>query len=199
MTFSSTARNQARRPRRPGDVRHDGVAVDPAAMLDDVPAPARAGAVDPTPVVCQEVLLLRARTDCPHCGQRTAVFAMMGLPEFEIDNAPTTLLRRLSALPPVIDKAVRDFGRGHWRRDLSQQARGAHWHSHCERCHARIGETFTLGADGPFRPALYRQRHAIRSKRLSGPFVLDGAQRQVSAPLLAWLEWQRQREARAAD
>ena len=197
MTFSSTPRNQARQPRRPGDVRHDPIAVDSTELLDDVHQGAKAAGADVAPVLCQDVLLLRARVDCPKCEQRTAVLAMMGLPEFEIENAPTTLLRRISNLPPAIDKAVREFSKGRWRRDLSEKARGAHWHSHCERCSARLGETFTLGAEGPFRPKLYKQRIAIKSMRLAGPFVLDGVQRQVSPPMLGWLEWLRQREAKA--
>lgn len=197
MTFSSTHRTSARRPRRPGDAKHDPIAVDAADLLDDVPQGAQAKGSAGAPVVCQEVLLLRARTDCPKCGERTAVFAMMGLPEFEIDNAPTTLLRRISALPPALEKAVREFSKGRWRRDQSEKAPGAHWHSHCERCNARLGETFTLGADGPFRPALYKQRIAIKPLRLAGPYVLDGVQRQLSPPMLGWLEWHRLREAKA--
>lgn len=147
--------------------------------------------------MCQEVLLLRALTDCPKCSGRTPVFAMMGLPEFEVDDDPTTLLRRIAALPPALDKAMRDFSKGRWRRDQSAKARGAHWHSHCALCAARLGETFTLGADGPFQPALYKQRVAIKAMRLPGPLVLDGVQRQFSAPMVGWLDWLRQREAKA--
>jgi hypothetical protein len=197
MTFTSTNRTRARRPRRPGDVRHDPIAVDEAALLDDVHSRARAEGSNSAPVLCQEVLLLRALTDCPKCGERTPVFAMMGLPEFEIDNEPTTMLRRIGSLPPAVDKAVREFSKGAWRRDQSAKANGAHWHSHCTRCAARLGETFTLGAEGPFRPALYKQRAAIRTMRLPGPFVLDSVQRHFSAPMLGWLEWHRQREAKA--
>ncbi|MDP1534542.1 MAG: hypothetical protein Q8N44_14040 [Rubrivivax sp.] len=198
MSQSSTSRNSARRPRRPGDVKHDPLAVDDAGLLDDAHKSAKRGSPGAAPVVCQELLLLRALTDCPHCGERTPVFAMMGLPEFEIENAPTTLLRRITTLPPEVDKAAREHSKGCWRRDQSANASGAHWHSHCARCAARLGETFTLGAEGPFHPALYKQRVAIKALRLTGPFVLEGVQRQPSLPLLAWLEWQRQREANAA-
>lgn len=162
-------------------------------MLDDV----RASSL-PGPVVCQQLLLLRALADCPKCGRRTPVFAMMGTPEFEIENTPTTLLRRLSSLPAEVEKAAREFSRGHWRRDHSEGVRGAHWHSHCRHCAARLGESFTLGNDGPFRPRLYKQRAGIKAMRLQGPFVLPGALRRESLPLLAWLEWQRQREGGAA-
>ncbi len=142
-------------------------------------------------------MLLRAGVDCPKCGGRTPVFAMMGLPEFEVENAPTTLLRRIVSLPPAVDKAVRDFSKGRWRRDQSAQVAGAHWHSHCARCGARLGESFTLGPEGPFRPRLYKQRVAIKRERLPGPFVLDGVHRQPNLPMLGWLEWLNQREAKA--
>lgn len=198
MSVKSTSRTHTRRPRRPGDARHDPAAVDEGALLDDVHDDARHAGASPLPVVCQEVLLLRALADCPVCGRRTPVFAMMGLPEFEVENAPTTLLRRIAALPAEVEHAVRDYGGGAWRRDQSEKARGAHWHSHCRHCAARLGEAFVLGPDGPFRPALYKQRAAIRSMRLQGPFVLKGVQRHESLPMLAWLEWQRQRAARAA-
>ena len=197
MSFSSTSRTSARRPRRPGDVRHDPVAVDEGGLLDDLKDESHHPGDGAAPVLCQEVWLLRAGADCPKCGKRTPVFAMMGMPEFEVENAPTTLLRRIAALPAKVDKAVREFGGGHWRRDKSEKARGAHWHSHCKGCGARIGETFTLGPDGPFRPRLYKERIAIKSLRLPGPFVLDDVHRQRSLPMLAWLEWQRQREDKA--
>lgn len=198
MSVTGSSRTHSRRPRRPGDARHDPDAVDTASLLDDVHDDPRHSGASPQPVVCQEVLLLRALTDCPRCGARTPVFAMMGLPEFEVDNAPTTLLRRIASLPPEIEHAVRGFGRSAWRRDQSEKASGAHWHSHCTHCAARLGEAFVLGAAGPFQPRLYKQRAAIRSQRLRGPFVLKGVQRQDSLPMLAWLEWQRQRESRAA-
>lgn len=197
MTFTTSTRTRARRPRRPGDVRHDPFAVAEPALLDDGHKVAAPRNGESPPVVCQDLLLLRALVDCPQCGERTPVFAMMGLPEFEVENDPTTLLRRIAALPVAVDKAVREFSKGLWRRDHSLKASGANWHSHCTRCHARLGETFTLGAAGPFRPTLYRQRAAIKSLRLAGPFVLDGVQRQYSSPMLGWLEWQRQRDAKA--
>lgn len=166
-------------------------------MLDDVSARANGRGSGSEPMVCQAVYLLRALTDCPKCGGRTPVFAMLGLPEFEVDNDPTTVVRRIGALPSQLEKAVREFGDGGWRRDKSEKVSGSHWHSHCKRCAARLGESFTLGPDGPFQPRLYKQRVAIKTQRLSGPFVLDGAQRQRSLPMLAWLEWHRQREAKA--
>ena len=196
MTFSSTSRNSARRPRRPGDARHDPGAVDAGALLDDLHPGAKRGSAYAAPVLCQELLLLRAGADCPQCGQRTPVFAMMGLPEFEIENAPTTLLRRILTLPPAVDKAAREFSKGRWRRDQSAKVSGAHWHSHCARCAARLGESFTLGPQGPFRPRLYQQRMAIKLLRLPGPFVLEGVQRQPSLSMLGWLEWLHQREAK---
>jgi hypothetical protein len=197
MTSSTTARSSARRPRRPGTLKHDPLALDGATLQDGAAPDAQSGRAGSLPVVCQELLLLRAGVDCPHCGQRTPVFAMMGLPEFEVDNAPTTLIRRIASLPPAVDKAVREFSKGRWRLDASAKVSGAHWHSHCARCDARIGESFTLGAEGPFRPALYQQRIAIKALRLTGSFVLAGAQRQTSLPLLGWLEWWNQREAKA--
>ena len=197
MSSSSASHSRTRRPRRPGDVRHDPVAVDEGAMLDDVSARANGRGSGSEPMVCQAVYLLRALTDCPKCGGRTPVFAMLGLPEFEVDNDPTTVVRRIGALPSQLEKAVREFGDGGWRRDKSEKVSGSHWHSHCKRCAARLGESFTLGPDGPFQPRLYKQRVAIKTQRLSGPFVLDGAQRQRSLPMLAWLEWHRQREAKA--
>ncbi len=197
MSLNRSSRNSTRRPRRPGDFKHDPDAVDESALLDDVhEQPGHEGASS-RPVLCQQLVLLRVLTDCPKCSGRTPVFAMMGTPEFEIENTPTTLLRRISSLPGEVDKAVRDFSQGHWRSDQSEKARGAHWHSHCKHCAARLGETFTLGADGPFQPRLYKQRMAIKALRLTGPFVLKGVQRQSSLPLLAWLEWYRQREAGA--
>lgn len=194
MTTSSNPRSSARRPRRPGDVRHDPLAVDSHTLRDD----RQPGAGERTPVLCQELLLLRAGVACPKCGKRTPVFAMMGLPEFEVENAPTTLLRRIAALPLEVDKAVREFGKGCWRRDQSVQVRGAHWHSHCAGCGARLGESFTLGSDGPFQPRLYKQRMAIKAMRLSGPFVLEGVQRQPNMAMLGWLQWLNQREAKAS-
>lgn len=197
MSFSSTSRTSARRPRRPGDLKHDPLAVDESALLDDLHKGAKRGSAHAAPVVCQELLLLRALADCPHCGERTPVFALMGLPEFEIENAPTTLLRRITTLPSEVDKAAREYSKGLWRRDQSAKASGTHWHSHCARCSARLGESFTLGTDGPFHPELYKQRVAIKMFRLRGPFVLEGVQRQPSLSLLGWLEWMRQREAKA--
>ncbi len=198
MSDNSKSRIGARRPRRPGDLRHDPLAIDEGALRDDQRSAGKRGSASGAPVICQELLLLRAGVDCPKCSQRTPVFAMMGLPEFEVENAPTTLLRRISALPPDVDKAVREFGKGCWRRDQSVKVAGAHWHSHCARCAARLGETFTLGAEGPFRPRLYKQRAAIKPLRLAGPFVLEGVQRQPNLPMLAWLEWLNGREAKAA-
>lgn len=197
MTSNSTSRSSARRPRRPGDVRHDPGAIDAGALLDELQPAAQRGSSSGEPVLCQELLLLRASVDCPKCGQRTPVFAMMGQPEFEVENAPTTLLRRIVMLPPAVDKAAREFSKGRWRRDQSAKVSGAHWHSHCARCAARLGESFTLGPEGPFRPKLYKQRIAIKLVRLPGPFVLEGVQRQPSLPMLGWLEWLNQREAKA--
>jgi hypothetical protein len=167
-------------------------------LLDDLRPAARRGSATGAPVVCQQLLLLRANVDCPRCGRRTPVFAMMGQPEFEVENAPTTLLRRIVTLPPAVDKAARDFSKGRWRRDHSAKVGGAHWHSHCARCAARLGESFTLGPEGPFRPRLYKERMAIKLVRLPGPFVLEGVQRQPSLPMLGWLEWLNHREAKAA-
>lgn len=195
MSSNSTPRSSARRPRRPGDVKHDPLAVDADTMLDDV-QPAKRGGARGSPVLCQELLLLRAGVDCPHCGQRTPVFAMMGLPEFEVQNAPTTLLRQIVTLPPDVDKAARLFSKGRWRSDQSAKGSGAHWLSHCARCAARLDEGFTLGPEGPFRPRLYKQRIAIGLLRLPGPFVLEGVQRQPNLPMLGWLEWHNQRGMR---
>lgn len=197
MSSNSTPRSSARRPRRPGDIRHDPLAVDADAMLDDL-QPARRGSARGAPLLCQELLLLRAGVDCPQCSQRTPVFAMMGLPEFEVQNAPTTLLRGIVALPPAVDKAARAFSRGLWRGDQSAKGSGAHWLSHCARCAARLDEGFTLGPEGPFRPRLYKQRIAIKLLRLSGPFVLEGVQPVPSLPMLGWLDWHNRREATAA-
>lgn len=166
-------------------------------MLDDA-HPAKRGSAGGAPVVCQELLLLRAGALCPKCGERTPVFAMMGLPEFEVQNAPSTLLRRIQGLPPAVDKAAREFSKGRWRSDQSvNKASGAHWLSHCARCEARLDENFTLGTDGPFQPRLYKDRRAITMLRLAGPFVLEGVQRQPSLPMLGWLDWYTQREAKA--
>ncbi len=197
MNSSRTSLSTARRPRRPGDVRHDPDAINSEVLRDDQPG-AKRGSAHGAPVVCQEILLLRAGVDCPKCAQRTPVFAMMGLPEFEVENAPTTLLRRLETLPPAVDKAAREFSRGRWRRDQSLKVSGAHWHSHCARCAARLGETFTLGPDGPFRPKLYKQRIAIKAMRLPGPFVLENVQRQPNLAMLGWLQWFNQRESKPA-
>ena len=197
MSSNSNTHSSARRPRRPGDVKHDPLAVDADSLLDDA-LPAKRGSARGAPVLCQELLLLRAGVDCPHCGARTPTFAMMGLPEFEVQNAPTTLLRRIVNLPPEVDKAARAFSKGRWRNDhRSSKASGALWLSHCARCDARLDESFTLGPDGPFRPRLYRQRVAIKMKRLPGPFVLDGAQRQPNLPMLGWLDWHNERERKA--
>lgn len=198
MSSNSTSHSSARRPRRPGDIRHDPLAVDADTMLDDL-RPAKRGSATGAPVVCQELLLLRAGVDCPQCGARTPVFAMMGLPEFEVQNAPTTLLRRILTLPPAVDKAAREFSRGRWRNDQgASKGSGAHWLSHCARCAARLDESFTLGPDGPFRPRLYKERVAIKLLRLPGPFVLESVQRQPNLPMLGWLDWHNQREAKPA-
>lgn len=197
MSSNSTSRSSARRPRRPGDVKHDPLAVDADTLLDDV-KPFKRGSAHGAPVVCQELLLLRAGVDCPQCGGRTPVFAMMGLPEFEVQNAPTTLLHRIETLPPEVDKAARAFSKGRWRNDPGAgNGKGAHWLSHCARCGTRLAETFTLGPDGPFRPRLYPQRAAIRLERMVGPFVLERVQRLPSLPMLDWLDWHNQRERRA--
>ncbi len=200
MSTNSTSRSSARRPRRPGDVKHDPLAIDTATMLDDL-QPAKGGSATGAPVVCQELLLLRAGANCPLCGQRTPVFAMMGLPEFEVQNAPTTLLRRIAALPPDVDKTARVFSKGRWRNDQgASKGSGMHWLSHCARCEARLDENFTLGPDGPFHPRLYKHRLAIKLQRLTGPFVLERVQQVPSLPMLSWLEWHngRQRRAHAA-
>ncbi len=196
MSTYNTSRSSARRPRRPGDVRHDPLAVAAETLLDDA-QPARGGSARGAPVMCQELLLLRAGVDCPQCGQRTPVFAMMGLPEFEVQNAPTTLLRGIAMLPPDVDKAARAFSRGRWRNDRGAKGSGAHWLSHCARCETRLDENFTLGAEGPFQPRLYKQRMAIKLQRMTGPFVLSGVQRLPSLPMLSWLEWHNQRQLRA--
>ncbi|MCZ4316242.1 hypothetical protein O4H66_22820 [Comamonadaceae bacterium G21597-S1] len=197
MNSNSAPHSSARRPRRPGDVKHDPLAVDADTMLDDV-QPAKRGGARGVPVMCQELLLLRAGADCPQCGGRTPVFAMMGLPEFEVQNAPSTLLRRIVNLPPEVDKAVRAFSKGRWRNDhRASRTSGALWLSHCARCDARLDEDFTLGDDGPFRPRLYKQRVAIKMERLPGPFVLDGAQRLPNLPMLSWLDWHNDRERKA--
>jgi len=178
-------------------VKHDPVAVDAQEMLDDA-HPAKRGSARGAPVVCQELLLLRAGADCSECGERTPVFSMMGLPEFEVQNAPSTLLRRILTLPPAVDKAAREFSKGRWRVDQSAtSASGAHWLCHCARCNARLDENFTLGAEGPFQPRLYKDRRAITLLRLQGPFVLEGVQRQPSLPMLGWLDWHTQRRAKA--
>lgn len=196
----SSAASASRRPRRPGDARHDPDGLNEAELLDEHPAPRRAGSNAREPVACSEVWLLRARTDCPKCGGRSAVFAMIGRPEFDTADRPSTLLCRIAELPPALDHAVRTFGKGRWRRDRSERAAGAHWHSHCERCDARIGEAHTLGPKGPFQPRLYKQRIAIRHEVVRGPFVLADAQRQASPALLAWMDWLtlRARKARPA-
>ncbi|MEO7938290.1 MAG: hypothetical protein ABIR55_06670 [Burkholderiaceae bacterium] len=186
----------SRRPRRPGGIKHDPVAVDADSLLDDAHPPKR-GSARAAPVLCQELLLLRAGVDCPQCGGRTPVFALMGLPEFEVQNAPTTLLRRIAALPPDVDKAARAFSKGRWRNDQGAKGGGAHWLSHCTHCAARLDEGFTLGADGPFQPRLYQQRMAIKMDRLPGPFVLEDVQCLPSLPMLAWLEWHNQRQMNA--
>jgi hypothetical protein len=192
MRSSSTSR----RPRRPGDVKHDPVAVDAATLLDDAHPPKR-GSARGAPVLCQELLMLRAGVDCPQCGGRTPVFALMGLPEFEVQNAPTTLLRGIANLPASVDKAARAFSKGRWRGDQGAKGSGAHWLSHCTHCEARLDENFTLGADGPFQPRIYRQRVAIKMERLQGPFVLEGVRRQPSLPMMAWVEWHNERHMRA--
>lgn len=197
MTSNSTSHSSARRPRRPGDVKHDPLAIDTDTMLDDL-QPAKRGSATGAPVVCQELLLLRAGVECPRCGQRTPVFAMMGLPEFEVQNAPTTMLRRIATLPPEVDKTARVFSKGRWRNDQGAgQGSGSHWLSHCARCKARLDENFTLGPDGPFQPRLYKQRMAIKLERIAGPFVLERVQRSPSLPMLGWLEWHNERQRKA--
>jgi hypothetical protein len=193
-------RSPARRPRRPGDARHDPVAVDDQELLDDHPHTAT-GSTAAVPLLCQDALLLRARTDCPKCGERTAAFALMGLPEFETDGHDAVLLRRLSALPVAVDKAVRAFAGPLWRLDGSRAVKGSHWHSHCERCGARLGEVFLHGPQGPFRPRLYKERAAIRAKRVTGPFVFGAARAVLNPAMVDWLAWFRQREDKqqAAD
>jgi hypothetical protein len=150
------------------------------------------------PVMCSQVVLLRARIDCPECGGRTPVYAMLGLPEFETAERPSSMLRRISALPAELDKTVRAFGAGRWRRNKSQAVPGAHWHSHCHRCDARLGEAFVLGPDGPFQPTLYKERRAIASERVPGPFVLDGVQRAPSRQMMAWMDWTQRLSAKRA-
>ena len=199
MNSNSTSRSSARRPRRPGDVKHDPLAVDADTLLDDAHPPKR-GSAGSAPVLCQDLLLLRAGVDCPRCGGRTPVFALMGLPEFEVQNAPTTLLRRIARLPPAVDKAARAFSKGRWRADQGSKGgggAGAHWLSHCTHCAARLDENFTLGADGPFQPRIFKQRVAIKMERLQGPFVLEGVQRLPSLPMLGWLQWHNQRLMKA--
>ncbi|MEO7940428.1 MAG: hypothetical protein ABIR55_17500, partial [Burkholderiaceae bacterium] len=113
-------------------------------------------------------------------------------------NAPTTLLRHITTLPPAADKAARAFSKGRWHNSQdSSGAGGAHWLSHCGRCDARLDEGFTLGPDGPFHPRLYKHRKAITLERLSGPFVLEHVQNVPSLPLLSWLEWHNDRQRRA--
>jgi hypothetical protein len=198
MSSNSNPHSSARRPRRPGDVKHDPLAVDTDTMLDDL-KPAKRGSATGAPVVCQELILLRAGVDCPQCGERTPVFAMLGLPEFEVQNAPTTMLRRIVHLPPDVDKAARGFSKGRWRNDqAASKGTGAHWLSHCARCAARLDEGFTLGTDGPFHPRLYKERIAIKMQRLTGPFVLDRVQRAPSLPMLGWLDWHNDRERKAS-
>lgn len=185
----------SRRPRRPGDVKHDPVALNADILLDDAHPPKR-GSARGAPVLCQELLMLRAGVDCPQCGGRTPVFALMGLPEFEVQNAPTTLLRGIAKLPAAVDKSARAFSKGRWRGDQGAKGSGAHWLSHCAHCDARLDEGFTLGPEGPFQPRLYKQRVAIKVERLQGPFVLEDVQRQPSLPMMAWLEWHNQRHMR---
>ena len=170
-------------------------------MLDDLRDSAARRRPAALPVLCQDVLLLRAGTTCPKCSGRTAAFALMGLPEFETDGQDAALLRRVPALPAALDKAVRDFAGSLWRVDVSRAVKGAHWHSHCERCGARLGEVFLHGPAGPFRPRLYKDRAAIRAKQVAGPFVFDGAMAVRNPAMLEWLDWYRQREAKqqAAD
>jgi ribosomal protein S27AE len=190
----------ARRPRRPGDARHDPAAVDESEVLDDHRLARADGRASPLPVLCQDALLLRARTECPKCGERTAAFALLGLPEFETEGG-AVMLRRIAALPPEVDKAARAFAGQLWRIDQSRVVKGSHWHSHCERCGARLPEVHLHGPLGPFRPRLYRDRVAIKAKRLTGPFVFDGASAALNPAMLDWLAWFREREDRqqAAD
>ncbi|MDH5340002.1 MAG: hypothetical protein OEW22_09525 [Rubrivivax sp.] len=190
----TTLRSSARRPRRPGDVRHDPVAIDDNELLDDRRSSTLPGQTAGQPVLCQDALLLRARTICPKCAKRTAAFALMGLPEFETDGAEAVLMRRISALPPVLQKAVRDFAGQLWRIDQSRVVKGSHWHSHCEHCGTRLGEVFLHGQLGPFRPRLYRERVAIKAKRLPGPFVFEGMRAARNPAMVDWLAWFRPRE-----
>lgn len=190
----NTQRSSARRPRRPGGVRHDPVAIDESAALDDHQPTATAGTAAALPLLCQDALLLRARTACPKCAQRTAAFALMGLPEFETDGEKPVMLRRISALPPQVDKAVREFAGQLWRVDQSRVVKGAHWHSHCEHCGARLGEVFLHGQLGPFRPRLYKDRVAIKAKRLSGPFVFGSTRAGLNPQMVDWLAWTLKRE-----
>lgn len=195
----NTSRSIARRPRRPGDARHDPVAIDATELLDDHPK--NAGPQTAASSLCQDALLLRARTDCPKCAKRSAAFALMGLPQFETTGANAVMLRRMAALPPEVDKAVREFAGPLWRIDQSRAVKGSHWHSHCEHCGARLSEVFLHGPDGPFRPRLYKDRVAIKAKRVAGSFVFDGATAALNPAMLDWLAWFREREDKqqAAD
>lgn len=197
----STSRSPARRPRRPGDARHDPIAIDESEVLDDHRDRAAPGRASPLPALCQDVLLLRGRTDCPKCSQRTAAFAMIGLPEFETHGRGTVMLRRLAAVSPALQQAMRAFAGQLWRVDQSRAVKGSHWHSHCERCGARLGEAFLHGPQGPFRPRLYKERAAIKAKRIEGPVVFDGAATVLHPSMADWLAWCREREdqQRASD
>lgn len=202
----STTRSTARRPRRPGHARHDASVPDASEILDDHSAnlsPAGAAPLAqtplaaPSPVVCAEVLLLRSLVDCPACGQRTPVFAMIGSPEFDTAERTSTMLRRIAALPAELDVAARTFSKGRWRRDQVQAGSGSVWQSHCQKCERRIDEAWVLGPAGPFQPTLYKQRAAIKAEPVSGPFVLAAVQRLESPVMVRWLDWHRQRPSKS--
>lgn len=199
----STTRSNARRPRRPSVSRHDPDGVNELELLDEPRLDAAhrwttTPPVEPLVQVSGAVLLLTASISCPACRNRTPVHALAALPEFETEDAEARLLRRIAALPPALDKAVRELTRGRMRPEHSLRVNATTWVSHCRGCGAKQPESLVLGPDGPFLPSTYAGRRAIRATHVAGPFALEDVRPVRCAELLEWLAWQRRLEDKRA-
>ena len=100
MTSNSNPHSSARRPRRPGDVRHDPVAVDDDACSTTCTRP-NAAAPTARRWCARNCCCCAPASTARSAAQRTPVFAMMGLPEFEVAE------RADDAVAPHHDTAAR--------------------------------------------------------------------------------------------
>jgi len=199
----STPHSIARRPRRPGGIKHDPDAINESEILDDARLEAAhrrttTPQVEPLVLVSEAVLLLTARASCQGCPTKTPVFALAALPEFPTEHSEARLLRRIRALPSTLDKAVRELSKGAMRPARSLRSAAGVWLAHCSACGASQMEPKVLGAGGPFQPWTYAQRKAIKEERIQGPFALEYTRSIRSEPLLNWLAWKRKLADRGA-